>query len=186
VAGRLEAVPLSDLGLDLLHFPALKLDDPSAFQTYQVLVNRLLGEPVFESFESLPEIMLHDQPAPNEEIQSPVDGGFSDSVPGASQARFEFFDGQMFSRRENDLSDGLPLKCDRKALLFEISPKKTMGRGGFKHDLPSVSRRISRPILPTVLHEKIPEVIGIPCDLRFPGNAEMKIASANDSVHHMG
>jgi len=91
VPGRPKAVPLGDPGFDLLDLPALKLDDPPAFQTDQVLVHWLLGKAVFVSFEPLSEIMLQDQPAPNEEVQSPVDGSLSDPSSRGSEASLDFF-----------------------------------------------------------------------------------------------
>jgi hypothetical protein len=105
-------VPLRDLRLDLLDLPTLELDDPPTFQTDQMLVNRLMRKPVLIALEALSKVMLDHQPAPDQQIQGAVDGGFPDSIAGLPQASLDVFHGKVLGGREHDLGNRLPLMGD--------------------------------------------------------------------------
>src|SRR5690606_6594308 len=80
VPRRSEAVLGAHPVLDAVHLVALELRHLGALEADQVLVHGVARESVLVALEALAEVVLLDEPAPDEQIERAVDGGLPDPL----------------------------------------------------------------------------------------------------------
>src|SRR5690606_27980632 len=91
VAHGHEPVTARRLLLDAYHLRTLELHDVVTVHADEVLVIRRRAEEVFVALEPLPEIVLLHQPAPDQDLDRPIDGRLPYPLAIAAERQLDVF-----------------------------------------------------------------------------------------------
>jgi len=124
MSDRSEPVLTPHAFLDTVELGALELGDASAAEADEVLVDRAHREAVLIPLEALPEVVLLDEAAADQQVQSPIDGRLPDPLTPRTKILLDVIHREVLVRGEHDLGDRFALLRDRQPLFVQEAPEE--------------------------------------------------------------
>ena len=110
--------------LDTVELGALELGDASAAEADEVLVDGAHRETVLIPLEALPEVVLLDEAAADQQVQSPIDGRLPDPLTPCTKILLDVVHREVLVRGEHDLGNSFALLRDRQPLFVQKTPEE--------------------------------------------------------------
>ena len=103
----------------------LELDDHTAVQADEMLMDRLRREAVFIPLEALSEVELSHELTSYEKIQGPIDRRLANSVTVRSEHALDLVHRKVLARSKHDLRHRLPLTGYWQSLLSQVASEES-------------------------------------------------------------